>query len=103
MEKAQRNRTWWENVLVQFKRTRLQLGILFVIGVTLFLMPPIAKQGLELFLYKILLFSASQVHALIVRMWMFPYIDFSSEEDPYHKTLVIAIHVAAAYVYGVGG
>ena len=103
MEKAQRSLTWWGNVLVQFKRTRLQLGILFIIGVSLFLLPPIEKQGLELFLYKILLFSASQVHALLVRMWMFPYIDFSHEKDPYHKTLVIAVHVAAAYVYGVGG
>jgi hypothetical protein len=101
--KAQHNRNWLENVLVQFKRTRLQLGILFVIGVSLFLLPPIEKQGLELFLYKILLFSASQVHALLVRMWMFPYIDFSSEDDKYHKLMVIAIHVAAAYVYGVGG
>jgi hypothetical protein len=96
-------RHWLTNILVQFKRTRLQLGILFVIGVALFLLPPIEKQGLELFLYKILLFSASQVHALLVRMWMFPYIDFSACSDNYHKILVIAIHVAAAYVYGVGG
>jgi heme/copper-type cytochrome/quinol oxidase subunit 4 len=87
----------------QFKRIRLQLGVMIIIGIALFLMPPIPKQGLELFLYKILLFSASQVHAHLVRLLMFSYIDFSTEEDKYHKLMVIAIHVAAAYVYGVGG
>lgn len=95
--------SWWGNVLVQFKRTRLQIGILCVIGISLFFLPPIEKQGLELFLYKILLFSASQVHAHLVRIWMFPYIDFSTERDRFHQAMVIAVHVMAAYVYGVGG
>ena len=93
-----------ERLLIQLKRTWLEILILVAIGIALFLMPPVTKQGLELFLYKILLFSASQLHAFILCLWMYPYIDFSSTTtDAYQKILRIAIHVSAAYVYGVGG
>jgi hypothetical protein len=34
---------------------------------------------------------------------MFPYIDFSSGDNRYHQIMAIAIHVTAAYVYGIGG
>lgn len=92
-----------ERFLAQLKRTWVEICVLAAIGIALFLMPPIIKQGLELFLYKILLFSASQLHAFILRLWMFPYIDFSSTDNKYHQLMAIVIHVSAAYVYGVGG
>jgi len=92
-----------ERLLIQLKRTWLEILILIGIGTALFLIPSIEKQGLELLLYKILLFSASQMHALILRLWMFPYIDFSSGDNRYHQLMAIAIHVTAAYVYSVGG
>jgi len=90
-------------LITQLKRTWIEICVLVAIGIVLFLMPPVSKQGLELFLYKILLFSASQLHAFILRIWMYPYIDFSSADNKYHQLMAIAIHVTAAYVYGIGG
>jgi hypothetical protein len=58
--------------------------------------------GVALFLYKALLFSASQVHAMIMRKLFFPYLDFSTAEIG-SKALIIALHIMAAYVYAQGG
>lgn len=93
-------------LITQLKRTWVELLILIGIGTALFLMPPIEKQGLELLLFKVLLFSASQLHAHILRIWMFPYIDFSDANfsgNNHQKIMTVAIHVTAAYVYSVGG
>ena len=90
-------------ILMQMKRVWLEITILTFIGLVLFLLPiRIERQGLELFLYKILLFSASQVHAHATRKLFFPYIDFN-KSDRMKQTMVIAIHVMAAYLYAEGG
>ena len=91
-----------------FTLTRLwvELGGMVVIGTLLFLLGMGGKEGapagVALFMYKALLFSASQVHAMITRKIFFPYLDFS-KADPMSKALIIAIHVIAAYVYAEGG
>jgi hypothetical protein len=86
----------------QITRIWFEITVLVIIGVILFLLPNIERQGLQLFLYKILLFSASQVHAHATRQIMFPYINFV-ESNNMSKAMVISLHVAAAYLYAAGG
>lgn len=87
-----------------FFRVRIEIFIMAVIALLLFVvgMADTSPMGLALFLYKVLLFSASQVHAIIVRKVFFPYIDFK-EGKPMHQAIVIAIHLGAAYLYAAGG
>ena len=85
----------------QLKRIWLEIVVLLSVGAVLFWMPEIQRQGLQLFLYKVLLFSASQVHAHATRKIMFPYIAFN-KSDAMDKALVIALHIAAAYLYAEG-
>jgi len=87
-----------------FKRIWLELLMLAIIGLVLFLLPVrIERQGLEVLLYKVMLFSASQVHAHATRKFFFPYIDFRTSEEKVHQIMVIALHVMAAYLYAEGG
>jgi hypothetical protein len=75
-----------------------------LIALALFALPVrIERQGLELFLFKVLLFSASQIHAHATRKLLFPYIDFSVSKNRINLVMVIAIHVMAAYLYAEGG
>jgi len=85
-------------------RIRVELIIMAIIGILLFALglSDTSPIGHALFLYKILLFSASQVHAIVVRKAFFPYIDFNAGKSM-HQAMIIAIHVGAAYLYAVGG
>jgi len=72
-------------------------GLLFILN-----MSDTSPMGLALFMYKALLFSASQLHAMLTRKLFFPYIDFQYASDG-SKAMIIAIHVISAYVYAAGG
>lgn len=89
-------------VLDFLKRTWIELCLLALIGVLLYNASLISHPALQLFLFKVMLFSASQVHAMIMRKLFFAYIDFS-KGDPSSRALVIAIHVSSAYLYAQGG
>jgi hypothetical protein len=89
-------------VIGQITRIWFEIVVMIFIGGVLFLLPNIERQGLQLLLYKILLFSASQVHAHATRQIMFPYINFV-ESNNMSKAMVISLHVAAAYLYAAGG
>ena len=110
----------------QIQRAGVELVLLFIIGMVLFvfsreiveydeagviikkycsafgyqfILPP----AFQLFLFKVFNFSASQIHAFLVRKWMFPYIRFDLENRPTHAYMVVALHVSAAYLYAIGG
>jgi hypothetical protein len=92
--------TVWQRL----RRVLFEIVLLTLIGGVLFLLPvEIKKQGLELFLFKVLLFSASQIHAHLTRKLIFPYINFRSSAQKTHQWMVVALHLGAAYLYGVGG
>lgn len=86
------------------KRISIELTAMVVIVLLLFYfgLSSSSSMGAALLMYKALLFSASQVHAMITRKVFFNYINFS-EADLGSKAMIIAIHVASAFVYSQGG
>jgi len=97
----------WDNLasaIGVMKRIYVEVGTMIVLMALLFVfnLSAAAPMGVALFLYKALLFSASQVHAMILRKVFFPYLDFATAETG-SKALVIVLHIMAAYVYAQGG
>ena len=91
-------------VLSFLSRVKLEILLLVSVALALFVFPlHVERQGLHLFLYKVMLFSASQAHALLARKALFPYLDFKAETDGWSKAMAIAVHVSAAYLYAEGG
>jgi hypothetical protein len=85
-------------------RVRFELILLSFLILILWALPwQPASTGFQLFLYKMVLFSASQLVAYVSRKIMYPYIDFSTSPDTSHKALVIVFHASAAYVFASGG
>jgi len=91
-------------LIFTLKRIWMELMGLAIIGLLLFVLglSDTSPMGLALFMYKGLLFSASQTHAMITRKLFFPYINFQYASIG-EKSMIIAIHVTAAYVYAQGG
>jgi hypothetical protein len=93
-----------DGILAALRWTSVELVLFLVVALFLFVVPlDFGGQGLQLLLYKVLLFSGSQLHAMVVRKWFFPYIDFSYDISAHKKYMVIAPHMGAAYVYSQGG
>ena len=86
------------------RRIWMEVLGMIIIGILLFVLKlsDTTSVGLALFMYKALLFSASQVHAMATRKFFFPYIDFRYANIG-AQSMVIALHLAAAYVYSQGG
>ena len=86
------------------KRVIIDILIFCSIGFVLFILPVrIEKQGLELFLFKVMLVSAGFLHAHIVRKLAFPKIDWNKDEKKFLKILVIALYVIFIWAYARGG
>lgn len=90
------------NFMFQLKRLWFECFLLCLAGIFLYLSSGIDEPVLRLFAFKVLLFSASQIHAHITRQLLFPYIKFN-RADSKQKWMVIAIHVSSAYLYSQGG
>jgi hypothetical protein len=90
------------NILFQVKRTWVDACILGLMGLLLYWTKGIDEPVLRLFAFKVLLFSASQLHAHITRHLMFPYIQFS-RATKFEKMIVVTLHASAAYLYAQGG
>ena len=90
------------NIFFQIKRTWVDTIILFTMGLLLYWTSGIDEPVLRLFSFKVLLFSASQLHAHITRTLMFPYIKFN-KSSKFEKMIVITLHASAAYLYAQGG
>lgn len=94
------DRDHWKMML----RLKFEIIMLALFMSALWLVPwQPSSTGLQLFLYKVVLFSASQLVAYISRKVMYPYIDFGAETDPVRKGLVLVYHASAAYVFASGG
>jgi hypothetical protein len=91
-----------QGVIFQIKRMWFETFLLVLMGFLLYYTSGIDEPVLRLFAFKVLLFSASQLHAHITRHILFPYIKFNETEN-YQRGLIIAIHVSAAYLYAQGG
>ena len=86
------------------KRILFDLFLFAGIFLTLFLLPGHSeRQGLELFLYKMLLVSAGFLHAHIIRKIAFPYIDFRTSKIAAHKAMVIVLYTIIIFSYARGG
>lgn len=96
-------------LLDDLKRIGLDIGVLLVIALLMIFVPssflPIeAKANLvSLFFTKFILVSAGVVHAHITRKFLFPYIDFSKEEDLTNNIMIIAIYVVVIFAWSRGG
>jgi hypothetical protein len=86
----------------QLKRTLPDILLMVFLGLLLYLTDGIDMPVLRLFSFKVLLFSASQLHAHITRQFMFPYIKFNKSSH-FEKAIVITLHASAAYLYSQGG
>lgn len=95
----------WGRIKEYFRRIAVELAVLAFLGLILFVFKfsDAKPLGEALLFYKIILFSASQVHALATRKLLYPYINFKEETDTVRKIMIVAIHVSAAYLYAEGG
>jgi len=92
------------NKLIEhIKRVWFECCLLILTGIGLYLTAGIDEPVFRLFMFKVLLFSASQIHAHIARQLLFPYIDFKKNADSKQKLMIIVIHAASAYLYAQGG
>jgi succinate dehydrogenase hydrophobic anchor subunit len=67
-------------------------------------LPVEAKVGLvSIFVTKFILVSAAVIHAHITRKLLFPYIDFSHEEDLSNNLMIIAWYVIIIFGWTRGG
>jgi len=90
------------NLIEHFKRVWFECLLLLLTGAGLYITSGINEPVFRLFMFKVLLFSASQIHAHITRQLIFPYINFKTADNK-QKLMVIAIHISAAYLYAQGG
>jgi hypothetical protein len=90
------------NILFQLRRVWADGVLLASMGVLLFITSGLNEPVLRLFAFKVLLFSASQLHAHITRQLLFPYIKFNKGSNM-QKAMVIALHASSAYLYSQGG
>lgn len=90
------------NIIFQFKRVWAETLILILMGALLYYTNGLDEPVLRLFSFKVLLFSASQLHAHITRQLLFPYIKFNEADSPM-RWMVVALHVSSAYLYSQGG
>lgn len=67
-------------------------------------LPVEAKVGLvSIFVTKFILVSSAVIHAHITRKLLFPYIDFSHEEDLSNNLMIIAWYVIIIFGWTRGG
>jgi len=94
----------WEKLKEYFNRIKVELVILGVLSLILFFLKGIDMRpiGAALLLYKVILFSASQIHALAMRKVLFGYIDFKVAPIG-QQIMAIVLHASAAFVYATGG
>jgi hypothetical protein len=84
------------------------LALITIVLLMLFIpndfLPVEAKAGLvSIFVTKFILVSAAVVHAHITRKLLFPYIDFSHEEDLSNNLMIIAWYVIIIFGWTRGG
>lgn len=98
-----------KNFLKKLSRVGFDVFALISIILLMFFMPadflPVeAKAGLvSIFITKFILVSAAVVHAHITRKLLFPYIDFSHEEDLSNNLMIIAWYVIIIFGWTRGG
>lgn len=84
------------------------LSLLFVFLIAVFvpdmIFPEMAKIGLlSVFISKLIFVSAGILHAHISRKLIFPYIDFSKDEDWTNNIMIIAWYVVIISAWARGG
>ena len=84
------------------------LSLLFVFLIAVFvpdmIFPEMAKIGLlSVFISKLIFVSAGIIHAHISRKLIFPYIDFSKDEDWTNNLMIIAWYVVIISAWARGG
>ena len=100
-------------MIMEFLRKFKRVGFdaLTLLAITLFMifvptkfLPVEAKAGLfSIFVTKFILVSAAVIHAHITRKLLFPYIDFSHEEDLSNNLMIIAWYVIIIFGWTRGG
>jgi cytochrome b561 len=91
-----------KTIIEHIKRVWFECFLLIITGAFLYWSQNLNEPVFRLFTFKVLLFSASQLHAHIVRQLVFPYVNFRTCGASL-RWIVVAIHVAAAYLYAQGG
>jgi hypothetical protein len=84
------------------------LSLLFVFLIAVFvpdmIFPEMAKIGLlSIFISKLIFVSAGIIHAHISRKLIFPYINFSKDEDWTNNLMIIAWYVVIISAWARGG
>ena len=95
--------------LYELKRVTLDVVALVIVFLIAFfmpdtLMPELAKVGLlSIFMSKLIFVSAGIIHAHISRKLLFPYIDFSKDEDWTNNLMIIAWYIVIIMSWARGG
>jgi hypothetical protein len=95
--------------LYELKRVALDIIALIAVFLIAFfmpdaLMPELAKIGLlSIFMSKLIFVSAGVLHAHISRKLLFPYIDFSKDEDWTNNVLIICWYAVIISAWARGG
>lgn len=95
--------------LYELKRVTLDIISLIAVFLIAFfmpnaLMPELAKIGLlSIFMSKLIFVSAGVLHAHISRKLLFPYIDFSKDEEWTNNLMIIAWYVVIISAWARGG
>lgn len=95
--------------LYELKRVALDIVSLVAVFLIAFfmpdaLMPELAKIGLlSVFMSKLIFVSGGILHAHISRKLLFPYIDFSKDEDWTNNFMIIAWYVVIISAWARGG
>lgn len=89
---------------IGFDALTLLTIVLIMVFVPIDFLPVEAKAGLiSIFITKFILVSAAVIHAHITRKLLFPYIDFSEEENLSNNLMVIAWYVIIIFGWTRGG
>jgi uncharacterized membrane protein len=95
--------------LYELKRVTLDVVALVIVFLIAFFMPDtlipeLAKVGLlSIFMSKLIFVSAGIIHAHISRKLLFPYIDFSKDEDWTNNLMIIAWYIVIIMSWARGG
>jgi hypothetical protein len=78
--------------------------LIFLLLMAYFILPEAALVGLfSILISKMVYIYAGVIMAHITRKFLFPYIDFATEQDWSNNLMVIAIYVVIIYCMAAGG